>query len=323
MIDLPKKISFIPSFDDVLPIAFGGASIAGEAGGYGFGDVSESDAIALLERAFDAGIRVYDSAPIYGFTESEKRIGKAFKSKREEVIYITKSGVTWHDNMRVDMSNSPEVTQKMLEQSLRDFDSDYIDLYMIHWPDQKVDIRYPLEVIYKAQEQGKVKSIGLCNTNSEDLEKATEICKIDVIQGEWNPLEMGNEAIRKKGITLDLPWMSWGSLDKGILTGRVTADRKFEKSDCRSWAPWWKSMKKEWKYQVVEEIKTYLQEYDLSLLDFAVAFQKEEAVKNMGIYGVKSSAQLDGLVLSFHKDFPQEQMIECLSIISHYRKKAN
>ena len=86
----------------------------------------------MLGLAFDLGIRLYDTAPIYGFGLSEQRLGNYFKHKREDVFFISKSGVDWHDSKRVNMTNDPAVTQKMLENSLRDLQSDYIDLYMIH-----------------------------------------------------------------------------------------------------------------------------------------------------------------------------------------------
>jgi len=158
-----------------IPLAFGGAAISGEGGGYGFGDINENDSIELLNSAYDKGIRIFDTAPIYGFGLSEVRMGKAFKQTRDKVFIVSKSGVTWGENKRVDMTNDPVVTTKMLEQSLRDLQSDYIDLYMIHWPDTRVDIRRPLEVLAKAKHQGKIKHIGLCNTNIADLEKGSEI----------------------------------------------------------------------------------------------------------------------------------------------------
>ena len=117
-----------------LPLAFGGAAISGEGGGYGFGDISESAAIDLLKEAYDLGFTIFDTAPIYGFSLSEKRMGKAFKSMRDKVFIVSKSGVTWNESKRVDMTNDPKVARLMLEQSLRDLESDYIDLYMIHWP---------------------------------------------------------------------------------------------------------------------------------------------------------------------------------------------
>jgi len=79
MTQLLKQISSIP-------LAFGGAAISGEGGGYGFGVISESEAIDLLHEAYELGLRIFDTAPIYGFGLSEIRMGKAFKQNREKVF---------------------------------------------------------------------------------------------------------------------------------------------------------------------------------------------------------------------------------------------
>ena len=114
------------------PLLFGGASVSGEGGGYGFGEISKADSLSLLNHAYDRGIKVFDTAPIYGFGESERRIGAAFKDKREDVFIISKCGVTWHDTKRVNMTNDPQTTKKMIEQSLRDLGSDYIAVSYTH-----------------------------------------------------------------------------------------------------------------------------------------------------------------------------------------------
>src|SRR5690606_12662881 len=100
------------------------------------------------------------TAPIYGFGLSEERFG-AYLPK--EAFIISKSGVDWHANKRVNMTNDPFVTERMLNESLKRLKRDSIDLYMIHWPDSRVDIRLPLEVLARAQKAGKIKYIGLCN----------------------------------------------------------------------------------------------------------------------------------------------------------------
>ncbi len=73
-------------------LSFGGAAISGEGGGYGFGHISEEESLRLLRCAFDEGVRLFDTAPIYGFGLSEKRIGRAFAKRREDVIIVSKSG---------------------------------------------------------------------------------------------------------------------------------------------------------------------------------------------------------------------------------------
>ena len=292
-----------------IPMAFGGAAISGEGGGYGFGNISESDAIELLHMSYELGLRIFDTAPIYGFGLSEIRMGKAFKEMREKVFIVSKSGVTWGDNKRVDMSNEPAVTTAMLEQSLRDLNTDYIDLYMIHWPDAKVDIRRPLEVLSKAKQQGKIKHIGLCNTSISDLEKAVEIDRIEVVQSEFNFFQ--NEIqhslfpyLKKNNIS----FMSWGTLDKGILTGRVDEKRKFDESDCRSWAPWWKNADNKSKFDAMKKIWPLLDEHHHTGLELALGYNLDFPELSVALCGAKTPDQLLS-ILGALKNLPKKELI--------------
>lgn len=292
-----------------VPLAFGGAAISGEGGGYGFGNISENEAIDLLKLSFDKGFRIFDTAPIYGFGLSELRIGKAFKEMRDKVFIVSKSGVTWHENKRVDMTNDPRVTTKMLEQSLRDLNSDYIDLYMIHWPDARVDIRKPLEVLAKAKAQGKIKHIGLCNTNLDDLEKAAEIDRIEAVQSEFNFFQNTlKDSIFPYLKTHNISFMSWGTLDKGILTGRVNEARKFEASDCRSWAPWWKNADNKSKFQAMNKIMPLFEKYNLSGLELAIGHNLNFPEVSVALCGARNKEQLDSIFKALEK-LPSKEMI--------------
>lgn len=301
-----------------LPIAFGGAAISGEGGGYGFGEMSKIEAIDLLLYAFEKGVRIFDSAPIYGFGESEKRMGEAFKNIREKVFLVSKCGVTWHENKRVDMNNDPLIAKKMLEQSLRDFNSDYIDLYMVHWPDSRVDIRKTLEVLAKAKLEGKIKHIGLCNTTIEELNKASEIDRIEVVQSEFNIFN--NRFIKDEMFPYlnekEISFMSWGTLDKGILTGRVDEKRKaFDKSDCRSWAPWWKNSNNKEKFQAMKKIWPILDRYEVSGLDMALMFNLSHQELDVAICGARNFKQLDE-VLASSKLTPMENLLKEINEIA-------
>lgn len=284
-----------------IPIAFGGAAISGEGGGYGFGEISEGQSIELLQMAFDRGIRIFDSAPIYGFGLSEQRMGKAFKNNREEVFLVSKSGVTWHENKRVDMTNEPAVAQRMLEQSLRDLNTDFIDLYMVHWPDARVDIRRTMEVLSKAKHQGKIKHIGLCNTNVSELNLAFEIDRVEVVQSEFNFFT--NKFVKNELFPYlnekQISFMSWGTLDKGILTGRVDENKRvFDKSDCRSWAPWWKEADNSAKFEAMKKLWPLLDKHHHTGLELALAHNLSFPELSVAICGAKSNAQLDSVLKS-------------------------
>lgn len=298
-------------------LSFGGGAISGEGGGYGFGAISTSEAEKLLLHAYSCGIHVFDTAPIYGFGVSEKRIGATFLKKRDEIFIVSKSGVTWSDSKRVNMTNDPKVTLKMFEQSLRDLQTDYIDGYLIHWPDLKIDIRKPYEVLLKAKEQGKIRYIGLCNTHSDDLEKAASLYPPEILQGSFSLMNPSSSSemitwAREKASA----FMAYGVLEKGILTGRVDAKRRFDKHDARGSAPWWKSIDHQPMYEVVEEIKLLLKNYsELDLRDIAIhAALKENAITTL-VCGAKTPDQIDSLIISLQKKVPK-QLLNDAELIS-------
>lgn len=283
---------------EVSVIGMGGAAISGEGGGYGFGTMSTEQALLLLERALDYGINLFDTAPIYGFGLSEQRIGKAFRGKRDKVFLVSKSGVTWDIDRRVGIDNRPETTERMLEQSLRDLQSDWIDLFLIHWPDPEVDIRRPMEVLARAKEVGKIRAIGLSNTNHEDLAKASEVDRVDVLQGPFNvfhraPITEWFGHLREQ----EMGWMGYGTLDKGILTGRVTrAPRSFEKTDVRAHASWWVNQDRTPKFDAIEQVEPVLKEAGVGLLHWALAFVLKHPEVSTALCGFRSLAQLDSLL---------------------------
>ena len=298
----------IPPFHSIPSVIFGGASISGEGGGYGFGSMSEAQAETLLKGAWEAGLTFFDTAPIYGFGLSEERFGKYLP---KEAFIITKSGVDWHENKRVNMTNAPSVTEKMLHESLKRLRRDAIDLYMIHWPDQKVDIREPLEVLKKAQGKGLIKHIGLCNTNLEDLNKAVEICDITALQSELNlfnqkPFDQLEDAWKSRFS------MSWGTFDKGILSGRVIAGRKFDKSDARSWAPWWNKKEVQVKIEKTSQLQTILLDYGISLSDFCLQYNLYYYGLTSCLIGFKSVGDIVHVTSNLQQKLMRERIEEVL-----------
>ena len=294
----------------VTEIAFGGGSISGEGGGYGFGHIGEDDAISLLHKAFDTGINLFDTAPAYGFGMSEKRIGKAFLKKRERVFIVSKGGITWDNNKRIRIDNNPKIIQKMLEQSLKDLRTDYIDLYMIHWPDKNVDIRKPMEYLSRAYDEGKIRSIGLCNSFADDIIKAFEVDRVSVLQSEFNLFNSTAKdelfaTIKEKNIG----FMSWGTLDKGILTGRVTPERKFDDVDARSSAPWWKNDDKTLKYKAMERIHNLLKKNNHSGLELALGYVLQFEELSTALCGVRNTEQLESAVHSLN-NLPDKTILE-------------
>ena len=281
-----------------IPMGFGGAALSGEGGGYGFGPMSEKEAQALLGRAWDMGIRLFDTAPIYGFGLSEERMGQYLP---QGAYIVTKGGVDWHPNKRVNMSNAPAVIEKMIVESLRRIKRP-ISMYMIHWPDPKVDIRESLAVVKRFQEQGDILDIGLCNTHELDLKRAQEVCQIKGLQSEVNLFNHSTLDFTEE----EFLTMSWGSLDKGILSARVNQQRKYDASDARSWAPWWNKKEVIKKIERVEGLQELLRKYDLDLTHFALQFIISYKKVKFPLIGAKNIPDLENIVKHLATPLPHQ-----------------
>jgi aryl-alcohol dehydrogenase-like predicted oxidoreductase len=282
---------------NVSVIGFGGASISGEGGGYGFGPISDENSLSLLRTGVEYGINLFDTAPVYGFGKSEQMIGRALGTFRDRVIIVSKGGVTWDDRKRIQINNNPKVLQKMLENSLKNLRTEYIDIYMIHWPDKNIDIRKPMEYLSGAKEDGKIRSIGLCNTFEEDFNKAREIDCIEALQAEcnlFNPLPF--QSLQSILIEHNVGFMGWGTLDKGILTGRVTPERTFDPVDARAWAPWWKHEDRSPKYSALQEINPLLKKNNHSGLELALGYVLQFRELSTALCGMRSIEQLTSAV---------------------------
>ena len=285
---------------NLSPLIIGGAAFSGKGGGYGFGSIDDQVVDNIIRQSLDFGAKAIDLAPIYGFGQAEKIVGKLVQSFRSQVFLASKSGVSWHSTKRVNMTNEPKVTEKMLEQSLRDLGTDYIDAYFIHWPDKNVDIRKPMEVLSRKKEQGLIRYIGLCNTNVEDYKRASEIDEISILQNEYNLFHNGFEKnLIECASTTSTSFWGWGTFDKGIISGSVTKDRTFEKDDCRSWAPWWKKSKKNEKMDLMQKIFREVENSDGVSLALSHAAMSDIKVKP--IIGFKSISQLEGVKKSFEQ----------------------
>ena len=132
------------------------------AGGDGWGDQDESQAIATIHAALDHGINFFDTAEGYGNGASEVIVGKALADRRDKALIATKISPN-HAH--------PDQVQDYLEASLRRLQTDYVDLYIIHWPLQSIPVADTLSVLEACKQEGKIRAIGVSNFGKANLEE--------------------------------------------------------------------------------------------------------------------------------------------------------
>ena len=126
----------------------------------------------VVDAAIDAGINFFDTADIYGGTQSEVLLGQALGDRRNDVIVATKFGHRIDDTHQ---GAKPAYVRQAVEDSLRRLGTDYIDLYQLHRPDPTVPIADTLGVLDELVQSGKVREIGCSNFSVDQLREAAAV----------------------------------------------------------------------------------------------------------------------------------------------------
>lgn len=287
-------------------------------GGYGWGgNILEQELIDSVHCALDNGVNFFDTADVYGLGQSEITLGKALKGKREKAIIATKFGVCTFNGKTV-YNNSPEYIEKALEGSLKRLDTDYIDLYQVHYRDNKTPISDVIKTLEKLKRKGYIRYFGLSNIYSEDIEELkSQKGKFVSFQDEYSLACRKNEKdILIISKDLNLTPFTWGSLGQGILTGKYDINTKFDSDDRRSREIYvnFHGEKLKQNLQIVETMKKFSYENSKSLPAIAIRFILDYIKESVVLVGVKRPSQLLSNIEAMDWNLTDEQISELLKI---------
>jgi len=204
-------------------------------GGWMWGGTDEKESIRAIHAAFDQGINLIDTAPIYGQGRSEEIVGKALRQygRRESIILATKVGVDW-SNGRIERNSTHQRILRELEDSLRRLQTDYIDIYQVHWPDPLVPTGETAATLRDLYEQGKIRAIGVSNHSPEEMARFETTAALHTIQPPYNLFEREIENdVLPYALGRHITTLTYGALCRGLLSGAMNAGRQFAKDDMR------------------------------------------------------------------------------------------
>jgi aryl-alcohol dehydrogenase-like predicted oxidoreductase len=189
---------------------------------------SREDARNVLRRAVELGITLLDTADAYGPQIAEQLIAEALHPYPANLVIATKGGLTRQGPAKAKPCGRPDYLQQQLELSLRNLRVDRIDLYQLHRIDPTVPLADTLGALRDAQQQGKVRHIGLSEVTSEQIEEAQKIVPIVSVQNKYNILNRDSEPALKfceqHGIAF-LPWYPMGgSAAQSVVKNTTGAD---------------------------------------------------------------------------------------------------
>ena len=199
--------------------------------------LDKQESISLLQAAVERGVTFFDTAEMYGPFTNEELLGEALKPYRDRVVIATKFGIKLRDGQQVQDSH-PSGIRQSVEGSLKRLQTDAIDLYYQHRVDPQVPIEDVAGTIKDLIAEGKIKHWGLSEPGVQTIRRAHAVQFVTAVESEYSlwwrrPEETLLPALEELGIG----FVPFSPLGKGFLTGSISKDAKFDKSDFRSIVP--------------------------------------------------------------------------------------
>jgi aryl-alcohol dehydrogenase-like predicted oxidoreductase len=285
-------------------------------GGWMWGGSDEAQSTATIRSAAERGVTLIDTAPAYGFGRSEEIVGKALAEGglRDKVQIATKVGLAWQDGA-VFRDSRPARIRKEIEDSLRRLRTDVIDLYQMHWPDLQTPFAETARTLEDLRREGKIRAIGVSNYLPAQMEAFRAGARLDAVQPPYNLFEREIETdVLPYAKRTNLTVVSYGALCRGLLSGRMTAETRFEGDDLRKVAPKFQGERFRQYVTAVDELKKLARErFSKSVLALAVRWVLDQG-PTIALWGARHPDQMDpiGDIDGWHIDEASRRKIDAI-----------
>ena len=244
---------------------------------FGYGPaVDKQEGISLIRAAVERGVTFFDTAEVYGPYTNEELVGEALAPLREQVVIATKFGFAPDPNggPRWSALNSrPEHIKEAAEGSLKRLKTDVIDLFYQHRVDPNVPIEDVAGAVKELIQQGKVKHFGLSEAGVKTIRRAHRVQPVTALQSEYSLWFREPEAEMVPTLEeLGIGFVPFSPLGKGFLTGKISEDTQFDKSDFRNIVPRFTPENRKANQALVDLIGTFAQQKKATPAQIALAW---------------------------------------------------
>src|SRR5262245_6106646 len=275
--------------------------------------IDEPESVRVVHAAIDAGITFFDTADIYGSTNSEVYLGHALAGRRDSVVIATKFG------MRVDAERQgarPEYVRRAAEDSLRRLGTDRIDLYQLHQPDPTVPIAETLGALDDLVQAGKVRAIGCSNFSATQLQEATALAakgsaRFVSVQNELSLVHREPEReVLPECARLGIKFLPYCPLASGLLTGKYRRGQAAPEGTrlSQGWAA--SRFATDEKFETAEALDAFARSRNRSLLELAISWLTSHEVVASVISGATSAEQVRQNVAACSWELPKNDLAE-------------
>ena len=295
-------------------------------GGARYGASDDAAAVRAIRAALEAGWTCFDTAPSYGAGHAEELLGRALGPRRPEAVVVTKGGLVWDEASRVlGHDSSRGHLEAGLEASLRRLGTDYVDLFLIHWPDTARPIAEVMPTLEEMVRAGKARHVGVSNFTGAQVRAAAGALRevgltanqvgFHLFDRRW--ARDAFPACRELGVGV----MAYGALAHGLLTGTFTAETIFDPSDWRAAGtifgqPLMTPGNFERNLAVVERLRALAARRGLTLPQLAVAWVLADPAVTVALVGARTEREVGEAVEAAEVDLREEDLAEIEAVMA-------
>lgn len=249
----------------------------------------------VVRTAINNGITLLDTAFSYGRGRSEELIGEVLQEPefdRSRVIVATKAA---HD-MQQDgkFNNSPEFLRDAVEAALQRLQTDYLDIFYIHFPDEATPKNEAVAALHQLKEEGKIRAIGVSNFSLEQLKEANQYGYVDIVEERFSLIHREHEKELFPYLKAsNISFVPYYPLDSGLLTGKYSKEDQFDDSDPRSKRPDFNGERFTEIIGKVDQLKPIANSYDATVAQLVLAWYMKHPQIDVVIPGAKQPKQVE------------------------------
>lgn len=290
----------------------------------------------IIMAAVDGGVNFFDVAPVYGWGHSEEMLGRILKEAgiRSKVLIASKGGLLFNDKHETTNNLSKKSLLWEVDQSLRRLQTDYIDIYQMHWPDPNVPLEETAEALLEMKRAGKIRYVGLSNFSQADVEKMMTYLSVDCQQSLYNMLE--RNPVSYHSIPLDyrtekevLPnvkkygqaFLPYSPLFQGLLAGKFNTGNHLSPNDIRQANPKLSGPDFPLYMQAANQLKALSDQCGKPMNEIAVNWLRQKPEVTCIIGGASSVRQMEQNLHSLSWDIDSGMMAEIDKIIAPFEHK--
>lgn len=283
----------------LTPIGVGAWAMGGNGWAFAWGAQDDDESIAAIHKALDQGVNWIDTAAVYGLGHSEEVVARALEGVSQRPYVFTKCERVWGEDRQIRKSLKADSLRRELEASLRRLKVDVIDLYQIHWPEPDEDIEEGWSTLAKFQEEGKVRWIGVSNFNVAQMRRAQKIAPISSLQPPYSLVSPEIEdSILPYCEENNIGVIVYSPMKSGLLAGTMTRERvaNFPEDDFRKRAVAFQEPQLSRNLKLVEILREIGQRHGRTPGEVAIAWTLRHSAVTAAIVGMRSPAQVDGVI---------------------------